>query len=84
VPITWSPASPVRKVEFKYTSVVPYVRAFFHHQFYVRPSQTPARKPAMILRECIIQNSARLQRRFCKLPQNHFSALFDNLRGQRA
>src|SRR5208282_765527 len=57
---------------------------FFITNFVYAPSQTPVRQPAMIHRECTIENSARLQRRFRKLPQIHFSALFDNPRRQPA
>jgi hypothetical protein len=48
---------------------------FFYHKFNVRPSQTPARKPAMILREWAIQNSARLQRRFRNCRKTSFGNL---------
>src|SRR6266849_219092 len=51
--------------------------AFFHHIFLVRPSQTPNRNPAIIPRQCSIENCARLQRRTHHPPQNHFRRLFD-------
>src|SRR6266849_8373611 len=54
--------------------------AFFHHIFLVRPSQTPNLNPAIIPRQCSIENCARLQRRTHHPPQNHFRRLFDNMK----
>src|SRR6202035_5001364 len=49
----------------------------FHHTFLVPPSQTPNPNPAIIPRQCSIENCARLQRRTHHPPQNHPRRLFD-------